>query len=143
MRKQYLGNIHTNLFSKVPVFIFPKTKQIILIHTSVSISFSTIHAKTLENDENDWDQGLRNTRTDGPIWTGTNGMWRFSRHPFHLSTLETKRFQKSPRKHISVDGALGGLRESGPWPWKHYYFVYSGLGGDFKITELIREFRSR
>ena len=29
------------------------------IHTSVFVSFSPIHTKTLENDENDWDLGLR------------------------------------------------------------------------------------
>ena len=35
---------------------------------------------------------------NGPIWTGTDGMWCFLRHlfqslRFHLSTLETKHFQ--------------------------------------------------
>ena len=34
-------------------------KYNMFIHTSVFVSFSPIHTKILENDENDWDLGLR------------------------------------------------------------------------------------
>ena len=54
-----LGPINTNAFSKVSVFIAAKTKQNIFMHTSVFVSFSPVHTETLENDENDWDLGLR------------------------------------------------------------------------------------
>ena len=53
------GPIHTNAFSKVSVLDAAKTKQNIFIHTSVFVSFSPVHTKTLKNDENDWGLGLR------------------------------------------------------------------------------------
>ena len=36
-----------------------KTKENISIHTSVFVSFSSVHTKMLENDGNDWNLGLR------------------------------------------------------------------------------------
>ena len=49
----------SNVFLKVSVLIVVRTKQKICVHTSVFVLFSPIHTKTLENDENDWDLGLR------------------------------------------------------------------------------------
>ena len=47
-------------FQKCPFqFLQAKTRQNIFIHTSVFVSFSPIHSKALENDENDWNLRLR------------------------------------------------------------------------------------
>ena len=45
------SSFHTNAFSKVSVFIAAQTKKNIVIDISVFVSISSIHTKTLENDE--------------------------------------------------------------------------------------------
>ena len=42
-------------FHKSPVS--SPAKQNIFVHTSILVSFSLVHTKTLKSDENDWDLG--------------------------------------------------------------------------------------
>ena len=46
-------------FQKCPFSSRQKRSKLFSSDTSVFVSFSPIHTKTLENDENDWDLELR------------------------------------------------------------------------------------
>ena len=104
---------HLNTFSivRISVSIAAKTKQNIFIPTSVFVSFSHIYIKSLVNDEttgtrdcaciNITPQDHPPSWINPPIWTRTDGIVTrfaspFSKVRFHLSMLETERFQKSP-----------------------------------------------
>ena len=67
------GPIHSELRSKT----FPSTLA------TVFVSFSPIHTKTLENDETDWDLGLRMSVT-----SLEHGMRPFLRHRFQLVSCD-------------------------------------------------------
>ena len=94
-----LEAIYANTFSKVSVLISAKTKQNIFIHTSVFVSFSPIHTKTLENDENDLDL----CKVERP--RSIHGqMVRFGLEPktfdaFHVTVLKSLRFHLSTTKN--------------------------------------------
>ena len=71
-------------FHKSPV-LYP-AKQNIFVHTGILLSFSLVHTKPLESDENDWDLGL------------------------HLCRTGHQKVSVFKGKRISIDGASGDQR---------------------------------
>ena len=71
-------------FHKAPVL--SPAKQNIFVHTGILVSFSLVHTKTLESDENDWDLGL------------------------HLCGTGYQKVSVFKGKRISMDGASGDQR---------------------------------
>ena len=55
--------------AKVSIFISSKAKNNNFVHTSILVSFSLVHTKMLESDENDWDLGLHLCRCSDLEWS--------------------------------------------------------------------------